>query len=178
MIYDGDNILHYGEAPSFEAYRIACNASLKEGSLTIGQDDFWAEKEAEKECKRMDGDWRVKSDAHRPERFRPYGNPGPGFLAKVANWHARSRKATFQWQRDRRTYSRWEDKGPIDTSVTVPEDRIFNVSAYKPGDYKQFFIDPRTRAEYMRWAPALLTAEEYHAGNYDLESGRLKKRTE
>ena len=39
------------------------------------------------------------------------------------------------------------------------------MDAYKPGDYLQFFNDPRTRAKYLKWAPLLLEAEEYHAGN-------------
>ena len=38
-------------------------------------------------------------------------------------------------------------------------------SAYTPGDYRQFFADPRTRAEYLKWAPLLLEAEEWWAGN-------------
>jgi len=42
------------------------------------------------------------------------------------------------------------------------------VSAYKPGDFRTFFADPRTRAEYLRWAPLLLEAEEYHAGNREI----------
>jgi hypothetical protein len=37
--------------------------------------------------------------------------------------------------------------------------------AYKPGDFHQFFDDPRTHADYLEWAPFLLAAEEYHAGN-------------
>lgn len=43
--------------------------------------------------------------------------------------------------------------------------KLLNVSAYTPGDFKQFFADPRTRAEYLKWAPLLLAAEEFHAGN-------------
>jgi hypothetical protein len=39
-----------------------------------------------------------------------------------------------------------------------------NVSAYKPGEHLQFFQDPRTRAKYMKWAPMLLAAEDFHAG--------------
>ena len=31
-------------------------------------------------------------------------------------------------------------------------------------DYKQFYNDPRTRAKYIKWAPLLIAAEEYHAG--------------
>jgi hypothetical protein len=38
------------------------------------------------------------------------------------------------------------------------------VSAYKPGDFRQFFEDPRTRQEYLKWAPLMLTAEDYYAG--------------
>jgi len=164
LVYDGSNILSYGEAPNFEAYREACNASIKEGSITIGQDDFWQEKEAEKECKRRDNDWRVKSD-HRPERFRPYGNPGPGYLARVERWIDTSRKAIFRWTRKRvrEVYSEFGD--PIPLSIGVPASRLFNASAYKPGDFKRFFADPRTRAQYLKWAPALIAAEEYHAGN-------------
>ena len=35
----------------------------------------------------------------------------------------------------------------------------------KPGDYKIFFSDPRTRENYIQWAPLLMAAEEYHAGH-------------
>jgi hypothetical protein len=48
-------------------------------------------------------------------------------------------------------------------------DAVFNVSAYKPGDFRVFFNDPRTRAEYIKWAPWLLEAEEYQAGNRKVE---------
>lgn len=30
-----------------------------------------------------------------------------------------------------------------------------------PGDYKQFYEDPCTRLDYLRWAPLLLAAENY-----------------
>ena len=50
--------------------------------------------------------------------------------------------------------------------------RLFNVSAYKPGDFHMFFDDPRTREEYLEWAPLLLSAEEYHAGRMKVGSSR------
>lgn len=40
-----------------------------------------------------------------------------------------------------------------------------NIDAYTSGDFRLFFNDPRTRADYLQWAPLLLEAEEYHAGN-------------
>ena len=43
-------------------------------------------------------------------------------------------------------------------------DKLFNISAYTPDDFKQFFADPRTRANYLAWAPLLLVAEDWHAG--------------
>jgi len=172
LVYDGSNLLHYGEAPDFEAYRRARNESLKEGSVTVGQDNFWSICEAKKESNRMDRDWRVKG-YWRPSQFRPYGNPGPGYLAKIVRWTPRSRKAVFRWTRKRRAPDYWKDQkygDPIPASVEVPDMELFNVSAYKPGDFKRFFADPRTRAQYMKWAPLLLAAEEYHAGNMKVGS--------
>lgn len=168
LVYDGSDALHDGEAPDFEAYRAQCNASLAVGSLVIGQDLAWAVKEAEKENKRIDNDWRSKRKGDH-ERFRPYGNPGPGFLARVADWKPRSRQAGFVWNRKRQTngspYSGERYGDPIRCTLTVPAAELFNVSAYKLGDFKRFFQDSRTRGEYLQWAPMLLTAEEYHAGN-------------
>lgn len=53
----------------------------------------------------------------------------------------------------------------------MPIARLFNVSAYTPGDFRLFYNDPRTRAKYLQWAPFLLTAEDFHAGK--TRSGRI-----
>lgn len=163
LVYDASTVLHHGEAPDFEAYRQRCNAQLGADSVVIGQELYWMEKEAEKECRRLDNDWRNKSE-YRPTLFKPHGNPGPGYLAKMAKWSPRARTAKFTWHRERQNVA-WHREGEtILTTITVPEDRLFNVSAYRPGDYLQFFQDSRTRAQYLKWAPMLLAAEEYHAG--------------
>lgn len=159
LVYDGTSVLHYGEPPDFEAYRARCNATLREGSMTIGQDDAWARAEAVKECARMERDWRDKGN-YRPERFRPQGNPGPGYIARVAKW-SRTGKATFEWRRELRGRGTWGEVRPA--TITVPAAELFNVDAYTPGDFRQFFADPRTRAQYLKWAPMLIAAEEYHA---------------
>lgn len=164
LVYDGSEVLENGEAPDFEAYRAACNASLNENSVVIGQEDVFLIREADKENKRIDNSWRDRTKYHH-EKFRPYGNPGPGYLAKIAEWKPRTRKATFVWHRDRQHYKRYGSNEPITTRLTVSADDLFNVSAYKKGDYLQFFKDHRTRAQYLKWAPMLLTAEEFVAGN-------------
>ncbi len=168
LVYDDSRALTAGERPDFEAFRAALNASLCEGCVTVGQEDFWELAEGVKESHRLDGDWRTKTH-YRPERFKPYGNPGPGWLATVAGFTKRAQKCTYKWDRERQTFQRyWSQKSPqIPCSITVPASKLLNVSAYKPGMFKQFFNDPRTRADYLKWAPFLLAAEEYHAGNKD-----------
>lgn len=169
LVYDASEILAAGEAPDFEAYRARLNASLEVGSVAVGQDDAWEVREGERESTRMDNDWRTKT-YYRPKRYRPHGDPGPGILAIVSAWQPRARKATFRWLRERRARlyrrSRYgDDDSPVSCTIRVPAAELLNVSAYKPGDFIQFFEDPRTRAQYLRWAPLLLAAEEYHAGN-------------
>lgn len=166
LIYDGAANLYHGDAPDFEAYRARLNESLDNESIVVGQEIVWEEIEAEKESRRMDNSRFVQSE-WRPERFRPTGNPGPGAVARVAAWQPKVRKAVFAWHRERRGRDEYFAPKPslIRTTLTVPADRLLNVSAYQPGDFKQFFRDPRTRAQYLKWAPMLLLAEEYHAGN-------------
>jgi hypothetical protein len=169
MVRDEDRALHADEKPDIEAYLEENRKHLKEGCHTIGQEDFWAEREAEKENKRTANCWRSETTYH--DRFHPYGNPGPGYIAKVVKMTKRSHKCTYEWNRERQTegwsrdgkYHRYGD--PIPCKIQVPPERLFVVEAYTPGDYKKFFADPRTRSEYLEWAPLLLAAEEWHAGN-------------
>ena len=165
LVYDNARAIPETEAPpNFEEYRKACNALIRVGSVTIGQDPFWAEQEAEKENNKHDhGDRRYRSQS----QFRPYGNPGPGKLAYVAKFSKKSGTCIFEWSRKRRAKAFDEDTPSSDLlrcTLTVPIKVLFNVSAYKPGDIKRFFNDPRTRQNYLRWAPLLIAAEEFHAG--------------
>jgi hypothetical protein len=163
LVFDGSNVLTHGELPDFEAYRAKCNTSLTTGSMVVGQEIVWLKKEAEKENRRIDSDWRDRNKHHHTT-FRPYGNPGPGYLAPIAHWSPRTRKATFEWTRERlRQANYWEKSEEINCKITVSGEHLFNVDAYKLGDYKQFFNDSRTREQYLKWAPMLMAAEEYHA---------------
>lgn len=161
-VYDDSRALTPGAAPDFEEYRRKCNAQLRSGSVTVGQEDEWEVHEAKKESDRMDRDYRDRGD-WRPKRFRPYGDPGPGTLATVEKWSPQSELCTYAWARDKK------HGGEIRRTFTCSSSRVLNVDAYKPGDFKIFFGDPRTRADYLQWAPLLLEAEEYHAGNRELK---------
>lgn len=160
LIFDAGTTLTAGEKPDFEAYRRRLNGKIYAKSYLVGQRDFWMQVEAERENERQRKDWRRKHHDHY-KRYKPYGNPGPQMVERPNTWSARAGRATFRWMRDAVRYSR--DGGKIAAVITVPVVRLFNVSAYTPGDYLQFFKDHRTRQEYMKWAPFLLAAEDFHA---------------
>jgi len=177
LIYDNSNALYDGDPPDFEAYRDACNAQLAEGCVTIGQEDYWERREAKKENNRRDNNYRYRGESRHVRRWSPYGNDGPGYIAVVAKWGKRSKRATYKWQRQRLRDSWPHREGDmIDTQQSVPAEKLFNISAYQPGDYKQFFADHRTREKYLKWAPFLMAAEEYHAGNLSIGKSGLNKK--
>jgi hypothetical protein len=93
------------------------------------------------------------------------GADGPDEVGRIEKWHARSQKAEFHWERKRVRRQWTHESKTIPCKILVPCAELFSLTAYKPGDYKQFFDDPRTRVNYLKWADKLLTAEEWHNGN-------------
>lgn len=160
LVSDGTAALYDGEKPDFEKFRAELNSTLSEGSVVVGQETAWMMREAERENARRDRDYRTGAPEHRYKLYRPYGDPGPGRVSQIAEWRPRARMAVFHWEREARQYG----KPPVRKSVSVSAAELLNVSAYRPGDYRRFFMDPRTRAEYLQWAPLLLAAEDWHAG--------------
>jgi hypothetical protein len=163
---DSDRVLVAGDKPDFEAYRARVNTLIAVGTVTVGQEVAWERFEAKKENARRDADYRWRRTEYRPDRFRPEGDPGPGRFARVARLDKEGR-AHFRWTKERRHRAYAPAEGPpVGRTYGCKLERLFNVDGYQAGDYKQFFADPRTRAEYLRWAPLLLSAEEYKAGRY------------
>ena len=164
LVYDGDRTLYQGEAPDFEAYRQKLNASLKTGSHTVGQDDYWQRVEARRENERRLRHGRGDDQYYERKRYKPYGNPGPGLIAVVGKYSPRVKKCLFSWKRDRYRYNRWGNQDPVSCNLSVPASELLCIDNYVKGDYKQFFNDPRTRIDYLKWAPLLLAAEDFLAG--------------
>jgi hypothetical protein len=164
---DDSRALPAGELPSFEDYRKRCNVLLRPGSVTVGQEDVWMQLEALREADRMRRSRFFSGTTHMPtpRRYRPEGNPGPGKIAKVASYARSSSSCTFVWSKERRGRQWGSSATSVECRLKVSSDRLLNVDAYRPGDFHIFYDDPRTRAEYLDWAPLLLEAEECHAGN-------------
>lgn len=154
LVYDASRALVGGEKPDFEAYRRRLNASLKPGSVTVGQEKVWEAKVRDDRADRWGG------------KRSTYGNPGPDRLAKVVSVKPRKGEVTYAWYREGQSRDNYGKK--YRTALTCEVGQVLNVDAYTPGDFKLFFADPRTRAEYLQWAWLLLEAEEYHAGNREV----------
>jgi hypothetical protein len=168
LVYDDDRVLTPGDRPDFEAYRTQCNSLVKIGSVMLGQESIWSRIEASREAQQERRSSRgFGGRSYTPEHYFPPGNPGPGKFAHAAA--VKGKTCTFQWVKRRHGHEYDNSPDPdhpgVGCKLTLATDKLFNVDAYKPGDFRIFFTDPRTRAEYLRWAPILLEAEEYHAGN-------------
>ncbi len=172
LIYDGTRAISAGPKPDFEVYRAQLNRFLRTGSITVGQEKSWLIREAEKaNRKRYASRYRHESD--RDYRFyKPSGDPGPGTLARVDSYSEAKRACTYKWKRKGQMTRYTIEEKMVPSSLTTGEENVLNVDAYTPGDFHLFFDDPRTRAEYIRWAWLLLEAEECHAGNRDLKPAR------
>ena len=168
LIYDDSRTLSAGPPPDFQAYWDRLNALLETDSITIGQEDAWERIEANKMHEREANRGRSSGgSSYRSTHHRPYGNPGPGKFARVAKV-SRTKKVTYEWTRERQRARDDYSNDPLPEvacRLTLEVGKVFNVSAYKPGDFHQFFDDPRTRQNYLQWAWMLLEAEEFHAGN-------------
>ena len=136
--------------------------------MTVGQQYQWERAEAEKENARRANSSRHQRDNWDLKFFKPQGNPGPGRVAKVVKLN-RKGHCVFEWTRKYLRVDSWcEADRPILTDTAIDPSRLLNISAYTPGDFKLFYADPRSRRNYLKWAPFLLTAEDYYAGKVKL----------
>ncbi len=163
LVYDVSRAITPGDAPSWEGYRAQLNRSIRPGCFTIGQEPAWEEEMQAKyqDYGRSEGSWR----------YHPRVGSGPEHIDQVHQLK-RTGKALFKFTRERRR-ARWvanpERPGwlkPIYDEIPMtwwcPVEELTCIDAYTPGDFHMFFDDPRTRANYIQWAPILLAAEDWH----------------
>ena len=164
LVYDNARALAPGEKPDIDAFLAKNRAAIKVGDVTIGQMGAWYE------ARRELSDREKYSDRHSNDK-------GPGTLARVLKITGKGDDcvAHFGWTREPSysTQQRYRELGgsapDVVCRMTVPIVQLFSVNAYKPGAYKQFFADPRTRGDYMRWAWALLKSEDFAAGKCEVQ---------
>lgn len=158
LVYDVSRAVTPGPAPDFEAYRRQLNRDMRAGCHAIGQRDAWHAHMEEKHG----NEWSKRGG---------YRDHGPGRVHRVERVR-RDGSCEFRWTRDRANPIRvpMEDRPgwthlaypKIETGWICPASQLTCVDAYTPGDFRQFFDDPRTRADYATWAPILLACEDWH----------------
>ena len=155
LVYDASRAIAPGEAPSFETYREQLNKSLRVGSTTVGQRKAWSAAMEEK---------------YGEKRHWNAAGKGPKHLDVVQKlWRDNSCDFSFSRERMRPKWVPAERPGYIKASYPeiamtwrCPAAALMCVDAYTPGDFHLFYDDPRTRADYLKWAPYLLAAEDWH----------------
>ena len=177
-LWEGDTskalVLHYDtsralapseEAPKFRALQAEANKGLKVGALIAGaQGAFYAAeyKKREKDVERRG----------RGAQWNRVENPGPGLIARVTAISRAKRTVTVKWTA-RRSYWNGRPDATQQKTLRIPFDEVFCVDGYEPGTMRKFFDDPRTRAEYLKWAPFLMAAEDFAAGK--LSEGQVER---
>lgn len=186
VFYDATRSLTTGEAPDWHVYRASLNRFLAPGCVTVGQERAWLRAEGKKQYEREGrSSYGREARRHRDHEFyRPDGDPGPGQFARLLRLD-RQGHAHYGWEVKREGYKvtreyevgvgTWERKRWTDWKVPRTfrcdvdgRDSLLCADAYTPGDFHLFFDDPRTRADYIEWAPLLLACEEYRAGNREV----------
>lgn len=172
LVYDDSKAITSGEAPSWSGYLEQLAKSIKVGSFTMGQAKLWRDQMNEKY-----GEYRYWPNTV---------GRGPNKIHQVAKLH-RDGSFDFVFARDRMTPKWVPSERPgylkaswpkIEVTWRTPKNaKLFCVDAYTPGDFHMFFDDPRTRADYLRWAPYLLSAEDWHKARRD-EQAKPKKASE
>lgn len=165
LVLDTDRALVGGAEPDFEAYRANLNRLIRRGSWVTGQQKPWLRHEAEKEIERRDNQYSYHKNRdyqYNLTEYQPEGNPGPGRLAQVVSVTKDLSRATFRWERKRLRRQAYSEP-LLPASFTADTKDLLCLDGYKRGDFKIFFADPRTRANYLEWAPLLLAAEDHVA---------------
>lgn len=172
LVYDSSRGMTSGPPPDFEAYRKRVNAKIDVGTFVTGQLAVFEEYHKER------AEYESRLRRYRPDHGRPTRVHKVARMKNGMNEHDKPTiMCEFHWERDSdRGEEYWEEdpKKPgwgwnrkrykkVTEKWSCDWNKLLNVSAYVPGDYKQFYADPRTRAEYLQWAPLLLAAEDWHA---------------
>lgn len=169
LVYDVSRALTPGEVPDFEEYRRQLNKGLKIGCHTIGQYAAWHE--------HMENIYGDKSWRHEGRHGR-----GPDKIHRVHRMK-RDGSCEFRWERHR-AKAKWIDHPEkigylkavypeIEVKWLCPAGPLTCVDAYTPGDFHMFYDDPRTRADYLQWAPILLACEDWHHARREKQDGTL-----
>lgn len=155
LIRDEEDGLPAYNPPDWEKYRYAKNSKIKVGDWVYA---YW---ETVAYSSNQHHSWTVRHkdiyDVTQIKRDRS---------SVRVSWPYADRHG---WEHPQGWYSGYGEYGdwPVNRKHHrwVPMKDVFNVAAYKVGDYKQFLCDAYLKGEYLKWAPQLLSAEKWWQKN-------------
>jgi hypothetical protein len=149
---DEEEGLPTANPPDVRAYIKELNAKLKPGMYAWGtwEEEYgngpsWERKD--RKVRRICEVTQIRKNRSEVRLSWPWGTVW-GYRKTERHWYGRGEWGEWEVNRQRHQW--------------VPMEKIFNVSDYKPGDYKQFLCDARLIENYIEWAPQLLAAEKWH----------------
>lgn len=164
--YDSQMVLVDKPELKWEQYRAQLNKNMGAGSVVVNPWRSWRRYMHAKYGERYNSYARGR-DRH--DRWpKKYGD-GPETIDTIQAVRAGKAKFVYERKRSRavmvparpgyvkRSYPKITAAWWCDLS------ELTRIDSYTPGDFRMFFDDPRTRAQYLKWAPVLLTAENWHA---------------
>lgn len=155
LLRDEEDGLPAHNPPEWEKYRDSLNAKLKVGNWVYA---YW---ETTEYSRNSSHSWTTKHrDIYEVTQIAKD-------RSKVRiSWPYAPRTG---WEHPRgwyRGYGKWGE-WPVDRKhhKWIAMKDVFNIAAYKVGDYKQFLCDAHQKGRYLEWAPPLLSAEKWWQKN-------------
>lgn len=162
LIRDEEDALPSGTTVSWESYRDSLNKKVRVGNT------IWHNHEEEY--------WDAYSKQHRSHITAPQ-------IAVVSAIKRDKSQVQISWPWGKRWgYEKSDGRGGYYGSwgewevnrkkhQWIPMTELINMSAYQPGDFKQFLCDRTLKGKYLEWAPFLLNAEKWHKNGKKIKEG-------
>jgi len=166
LVFDSEKGLPSYNPPKWEEYRDKCNAKIKINSWIWSK---WYDEEKDYEYSRYYKREVLRKGRARPQILQVDKVSRDRKHVRVSwpwgtRWGYENPRSYF----NRGRWGEWEIKKK--RHAWIPVEHVFNLSAYKKGDFKQFLCDAYLKGAYLTWAPQLLTAEKWLAK----KEGRIK----
>lgn len=169
LVRDEEGALGAGSlSQTWEEYRDRCNSTLEPGDFihTSYQDGRRRHYDAFKGTSNI---WTVyKRRNGNKGDVVPYRSTGQGQHHRVETKGRPEEDCVgkdgveVRWKASELYSYKIHDDYETTYRMWIPLDKVFNVMAYQPGNYKQFLCDRTQKGKYLKWAAPLLSAEKWH----------------
>ena len=168
-IRDEENVI---DSPpiSWEEYRDNLNKTLRKGKVVYGVVQYYKKLNSDEYGGHLDYNGH-RRDYGRRQKHGWQSEPYDFSIVKSVKKDKSAVKVTFPWGETNWKYDSYKGLvAPYESSrkcnLWVPMKWIINVTDYNLDDYKMFLCNRHANGQYLKWAPYLLSAEDYKRGKF------------